>query len=55
MIHNPRLPPQNGYVEDEDENGNRFYKPTPETSEKEELYRKIDELTEALQMIADSL
>lgn len=27
MIHQSKLPPRSGYVEAEDEDGNRFYKP----------------------------
>lgn len=49
-ITRPTLPPRAGYVEVEDENGNRIYKPTAETEEKlrlEETIRMQEEAANA--------
>lgn len=53
-ITRPTLPPRAGYVEVEDENGNRIYKPTAETEEKLRLEAENKQLQQQVQDISET-
>lgn len=55
MIFNPQLPPKNGYVEIENENGNHVYQKIQSQIEKEEKEHEIESLKEQLSSTQDAL
>ena len=55
MIFNPQLPPKNGYVEIENENGNHVYQKIQSQIEKEEKEHEIEYLKEQLSSTQDAL
>jgi len=59
MITKPELPPRDGYIEDEDANGGRYYRKTDEQVAKESQLERVkqdkDTLTQTVSKLNNSI